>query len=292
MNAKNFISRFWEKNRRSTHTPVVEKWPYKLADDVLAKLSLIRDRVDMLEAAAQYGWGHTIDFGPFKKVGILGEEYLKIVGLLYQWNWWPHSLDAWSVADVGCFTGGLTLSMAARQPRVAYAVDEIPEHLHQCEFLCEVFDVPNVKCIQASLYRLPDHIDEGTLDLVLLSGVLYHLSDMLVGLFILRKLLKPGGILIIESNAVDDEKQSYANFGRFYAGMWWQPSSLCIKDMCEFMGFARPDVRFYKENRCIARTVRTEDSGIPFKRGLNWQFDSIRDARPRPLDSNIMAPLR
>ncbi|MDI6689173.1 MAG: methyltransferase domain-containing protein [Actinomycetota bacterium] len=137
-----------------------------------------------------------------------GNAYLGIAGLLDQWEWWPRSFDGLSLADVGCFTGGLTLLMAARNPKVIYAIDEIPEHIHQCEFLCEVFKCLNVKTIQASLYNLQEHIEASSLDLVLLSGVLYHLSDMLVGLLIIRNLLKPGGILLIESNAVDDDKQS------------------------------------------------------------------------------------
>ncbi len=46
---------------------------------------------------------------------------------------------------------------------------------------------------------------------------------MLVGLYVMRQLLEPGGVLLIESNAVDDDTHSYDNFGQFYAGMWWQP---------------------------------------------------------------------
>ena len=82
---------------------------------------------------------------------------------------------------------------------------------------------------------------------------------------------------------------SYANFGPFYGGMWWQPTELCMHDMCAFMGFEQVDVRFYQADRCIARAVRGA-AGPRFVRGLNCPFDDLRDATPRSLDPSIMAP--
>lgn len=252
----------------------------------------ILTKVDELAAEAQYGWGHTIDFGPFRKEGILGEEYLRLAGLLDQWGWWPKDLTARVVADIGCFTGGLSLYLAARNCSLVYAVDEIPQHLQQCAYLAEVFEQNRIRTVQASVFSLLEQIPKGSLDLILFSGVLYHLSDMLVGLYVLRRLLKPGSPLLIETNAVDDFKQSYANFGRFYAGMWWQPSGLCVQDMCEFMGFADTEIRFYQQNRCLVRTIRSSSKDIPFRRGLNWKFELLQDVIPRPMDPGVMAPVR
>ncbi|HEY1474621.1 MAG TPA: class I SAM-dependent methyltransferase [Pseudolabrys sp.] len=246
--------------------------------------------MERLAGASQYGWGHTIDFGPFRKVGLLGESYLAIAGVLDNWGWWPERLEEMRVADVGCFTGGLSLLMAHRGAAIVHAVDEIPEHLAQCAFLAETFAKPAVRPILRSVYRLREEIEPGSLDLILLAGVLYHLSDMLVGLHALRELLKPGGVLLIQSNAVDDFDHSYANFGRFFAGMWWQPSGLCVRDMCEFMGYENCDVRFYAPYRCLARAIRMEGE-IPFRRGLNWTFEALRDRKPRTLDSSVMAPV-
>ena len=264
--------------------------PHRLAPDTPPeRIDEIRRRVDELDSSAQYGWGHSIDFGPFSKEGLLAEGYLTIAGCLDDWGWWPEDLTGTRVADVGCFTGGLSLYLSARNPSAVYAVDEVPAHLAQCAYLAEVFEIKNITPIETSVYSLNDHIEPTSLDLILLSGVLYHLSDMLVGLHLLRTLLKPGGTLIIESNAVDDPDHSYANFGRFYAGMWWQPTGLCIQDMCEFMGFEKTEVRFYQEQRCLVRGRRSEQE-IPFKRGLNWHFDSLEDARVRTMDPSIMRP--
>jgi SAM-dependent methyltransferase len=252
-------------------------------------LSHIADEVDRLGATAQYGWGHTIDFGPFRKEGLLGESYLRIAGALDLWAWWPARLDGLHVADVGCFTGGLSLLMAHRGAAIVYAVDEIPEHLAQCNFLAQTFAKKSIQPILRSAYHLREDIQPGSLDLILLSGVLYHMSDMLVGLYAMRELLKPGGLLLIQSNGIDDFQHSYANFGRFIAGRWWQPTGLCVKDMCELMGYDSCEVRFYTPDKCLARASRVEVD-IPFKRGLNWPFEHLRDSRPRSLDASRMAP--
>jgi SAM-dependent methyltransferase len=73
-----------------------------------------------------------MDFGPFAVEGLLLENYLRIAGTLDAWGWWPPRLDGMTVADVGCFSGGLSLLMAHRAARHIYAVDELPEHLEQC----------------------------------------------------------------------------------------------------------------------------------------------------------------
>lgn len=266
------------------------KFPFALSAKLSKEQSnAIAVDAEQLAQESMYGWGHTIDFGPFRIEGLLGEHYLKVAGGLDEWGWWPVRLNGMQVADVGCFTGGLSMFMADRGAAVVYAVDEIPEHLAQCEFLAEIFGVDTVVPILNSAYRLRENIEPGSLDLILLSGVLYHLSDMLVGLYTLRELLKDGGLLLIQSSAVDDFEHSYANFGRFIAGTWWQPTGLCIKDMLEFMGFSDCDVRFYEPTNCLARAQKSAKD-ICFKRGLNFKFPDIRDSLPRSLDPSGLAP--
>ncbi len=216
--------------------------------------------------------------------GLFGEEFLRVAALLDQWRWWPERLDSLSIADIGCYSGGMTLLMATRGAERVYAIDEVPEHLDQCRFVSRTFGLRNVEPVCDSLYRLEDHIKPGSLDLMVVAGVLYHLSDMLVGLHALRRLLKPNGTLLVETAAIDDPQRSYADFARFVGGAWWVPTALCIQDMLGFMNFADPALRFYTEGRCLVRAVRGSGGDPPFRRGLNWRFESIRDERLRSMD--------
>lgn len=276
----------WRKRKEGPPPPA--KWPLSLPRDLASeRVEEIKRRVDELAARAQYGWGHTINFGPFTKEGVMKDNYLHIVGHLDAWRWWPSRLGGLRVADIGCLTGAITAIMAHRGAEVL-AVDEIPEHTAQCAYLAEVFGLSNVQILTASLYRLPE-LGVGKFDLILLSGVLYHLSDMLVGLYLMRELLKVGGTLLIESAAVEDDLHSYANFGRFARGMWWEPSTLCLKDMCEFMGLAEVEVRQFLPDRALARAKKKDDAPILFRRGLNYHFTDLRDSVPRRMDTDEMA---
>jgi len=278
---------FWRKNKG----PRPAAWPLSLpGSPARERVEDIKHRVEEISARSQYGWGHTIDFGPFKQEGLLGEKYLDIVGRWDQLGWLPASLKGIRAADIGCFTGGISLILAHRGAAEVLAVDEVPEHVEQCACVAEAFEASAVCAMKASLFELPDSVAPGSLDLIVLAGVLYHLSDMLVGLYLLRKLLKVGGTLLIESYATGDEEHSYANFGRFVMGVWWQPSVLCLKDMCQFMGFSEVEVEMYLPDRCLARARKTGDDEIPFRRGLNYGFEDLRDAVPRTMDVEKMAP--
>jgi 2-polyprenyl-3-methyl-5-hydroxy-6-metoxy-1,4-benzoquinol methylase len=45
------------------------------------------------------------------------------------------------VADVGCFSGGLSLYMARRNAETVYAVDELEAHLAQCAYLSDALEL-------------------------------------------------------------------------------------------------------------------------------------------------------
>ena len=259
-------------------------WPFPFAGDPRQ----VQAAADTLAARSPFGWGHTIDFGPFEMPGLLGKDYLNVAALLKEWGW-AADLRGKTCADVGCFSGGLSLFLAAQGAVRLHSIDEVPEHVEQCRLTASALGCTQIECHQMSLYEMPQRFAPRSFDLILLSGVLYHLSDMLVGLYALRELLKDDGVLVIETNGVPDTEHSYANFGRFYRGMWWQPTALCIQDMCEHMGFRKPEVRFYAEDRCLARAEKCPGE-IAFKRGLNWKFADIHDTAPRPYAANNMAP--
>jgi SAM-dependent methyltransferase len=278
---------FWRKRSES---PRPAAWPLALPCDMTAEqVARVRHRVEELSERAQYGWGHTIRFGPFTKEGVMKDNFLHIAGHWDAWGWWPQDMQGLRVADIGCLTGGLTMLVAHRGAEEVLAVDQIPEHLDQCSYLSEVFGLKNVRTLTASLYDLPQ-MDVGKFDVVILSGVLYHLSDMLVGILVMRELLKVGGTLLMETAAVGDDEHSYADFGRFAIGMWWRPSTLCVKDMCEFMGMSEVEVKMYWPDRCFARARKSSDEQIRFRRGLNYPFGELKDAVARNMDLGGMAP--
>jgi len=275
--------------RNLKYPPLCEA-PWPLASSAPSEeTEALRSAVDAAAQASPWGWGHTIDFGSFKAPGFLGTDYLEMVGTIDRLGWWPTSLEGQDLADVGCFTGGVSAILAARNARSVLAIDEIPEHVEQCRVVKEAFSLDNIETRTASVYELDLVAGSAALDGIFVGGVLYHLSDMLAGLVVLRRSLKPGGWIVVESNVDESETRSFANFGRFYAGMWWQPSVLAVRDLLEFAGFTDIEIEVYRKNRAIARAVNTGIE-VPFRRGLPIPFSSIHDTEMRTLDSSVMSP--
>lgn len=276
--------------RRYVPAPAVP-WPLTLPPDTSdTEVAELRRKAEQLAEKAQYGWGHSIPFGPFTMPGLLGEKYLSLAGAIDQLGWWPTDLTGKQAADVGCFTGGLSVLLAARGAERVAAIDELPEHLDQCKLIADAYGLDTITLHDKSLYELRDELPEASFDVVLCAGVLYHLSDMLVGLIELQHMTTPGGVVVIETNAIENWEHSYANYGRYFGGMWWQPTALCIQDMAEHAGFARPEVVFYQPGRALARLVKPAEATVPFTRGVNLPIDDRRDAVERTLDPGIMAP--
>ena len=120
------------------------------------------------------------------------------------------------------------------------------------------------------------------LDIIVCSGVLYHLSDMIVGLKTLYDCLRAGGSLLMESQVAPEAELPYAYFGRFVSGMWWEPSPGCVREMLEWVGF--DEVHWEPHSaaqRALFHARKITPRQMPFKRGLNYPFADILDARQR-----------
>jgi hypothetical protein len=209
----------------------------------------LRAEIEVLARRSPYGWGHSMDFGPFAVEGLLLDNYLH--------------------------TGGLSLLMAHRAARHIYAVDELPEHLEQCALTARAFGVPAIECVQISAYRLRERIPpawhrgrsacrSGGRERPRAGETLGSAADRDLRRRLLRALLR--------------------QFGRFSGGMWWQPTALCIQDLCRFSGLGTPEIRFYHPQRCLARAVKTEDAEPLFTRGMNFPIQDIHDRAPRTKD--------
>jgi SAM-dependent methyltransferase len=74
-------------------------------------------------------------------------------------------------------------------------------------------------------------------DIVVMSGVLYHVYDPLAILGVARGLLRDGGIMIVETGATldGDLTMSFNARGRFWTGTtYWLPSVACLDEMLRF----------------------------------------------------------
>ena len=140
------------------------------------------------------------------RAGLYGDEVgiLPLYGLLE---------PAWTVGDLGTGTGHLASRLAPFVRRVL-AVDRSPEMLAAAAGRGGL--APNVELLEGELEELP--IPDGTLDLAVLSLVLHLVSEPLAVLREVRRVLAPGGRLLLVDMRSHDREEYRETMGHVWLG--------------------------------------------------------------------------
>jgi 2-polyprenyl-3-methyl-5-hydroxy-6-metoxy-1,4-benzoquinol methylase len=204
------------------------------------------------DLSVQFEWGHNHDFGSFNLSGAMRDRHINVLATFMKEYGVPeHDLRGKRVLDIGCWTGGTSLLLAAMGAEV-FAIEEVRKYADCVNYLKNAFGIDNLEVENRSLYTLDDERFHHRFDIVLYSGVLYHVTDPILSLRIVFNSLKDGGICLLETEAV-------AGKGSFceYAGAsdtlkkptdgaprsgwnWFVPSLEAVSRMMTDVGF---DVR-------------------------------------------------
>jgi SAM-dependent methyltransferase len=195
------------------------------------------------ERTVQFQWAEDMDFGTFSVPGMShGRATWLLAMFIDELRALPRDLTGRRVLDIGCWTGKTSLLLAAMGAE-ATGVEEVHKYAATLGELCNAFGVDIVHPKAASLYDLgdPDLFDR--FDFCLFGGVLYHLSDPVVGLRHLYNTLREGGTLLLESAVTrsagrDLEYAGQGEIGRDPAGAnWFFPSPSTLVAMLEEVGY-------------------------------------------------------
>ena len=214
------------------------------------------DRSDVITTAAverresvEWHWGHDFVFGEGEEDevrtegGYMASRYFSMLALAVDGFGVPADLSGLDVLDIGAYNGAASFALAAMGAASVTAVEEVPTYTRTIDLVADSYGLP-IKTVAASLYALPDMPDlQSRFDVVFFFGVLYHVSDPLLALRVLHNVLKPGGILVVETeglwNTVDQgsayrlEYQGHRNDGN----NWFSPSPRALQQMMQDMGF-------------------------------------------------------
>ena len=196
----------------------------------MTMIASVRDEVDALK------WTHAIDLGD----GIVTP------------GWWPTNLlvlkalekvdfRGKKVLDIGCWDGLWSFEAERRGAAEVYATDLVAHRpLRESQTFSLAHRVlgsrahyePNLSVYDVGRLGVTDF------DIVLFLGVYYHLKDPLLALARLRQVMRPGAILVVEGEAIDDDRAAYARF--FYCerhrgdqSNWWVPTVACLREWVE-----------------------------------------------------------
>jgi SAM-dependent methyltransferase len=111
----------------------------------------------------------------------------------------PHLHPGMSLLDCGCGVGSITLDLAERvAPGQVVGVDLDEGQLAMARVEAERRGLANVRFEVASIYDLP--FPDGAFDAALAHTLLFHLSEPLRALRVLRRMLKPGGVACVSDD--------------------------------------------------------------------------------------------
>jgi len=200
--------------------------------------SQINQNLHMLD----FYWGHDHDFGSFSVNGLMGTRHIWLLSRFLDSFYLDKRklINSNDILDVGCWTGGvsLVLSQLANKANIT-SIDEIYKYTYALDFLANSFNVKNIKADNTSLYdiRVRDKFD-----IVFLLGVLYHISDPIIGLRRIFNSMKPGGVLCLESMSVNSSKRIWEYEGPsvrngIFGWNWFIPSPKALEQVLYDTGF-------------------------------------------------------
>ena len=200
------------------------------------------------DLSIKFHWGHNHTFADDLTVsGRMKDRHISLAAeFIEAFNLSDSHFDGKSVLDVGCWTGGTTLMLKMLGARRVLALEEVHKYADAAQTLAsDVYGFDDVTCLPVSLYDLT----EGKFNHVYIPGVVYHLSDPVLGLRRLYNRLHDGGDILVESAGIQDDrpmcwfKGNHLHFGGAEQDMsrggwaWFWPSASCLAAWLVEAGF-------------------------------------------------------
>jgi len=209
------------------------------------------------EFSINFTFGHNHDFGSFYLKGAMGDRHLQVVERFIDVLGLPMDLTDKHLLDVGIWCGGTTLLFAGMGAKI-YAFEEVRKYAGCAQYLAYIFDdlIPNrPNILHKSIY---DCNYENKFNIVACSGVLYHLTDIILALRIMFNSLKDGGELYIETAFTDEISSGALQYARTKGSNWFIPGHQALHAMVSDVGFEIVNGFPWKKDRYLLKAVREE----------------------------------
>ena len=225
--------------------------------------------------SVKFYWPYDHDFGDFK-VGPGTGKYRPawlIARFMENFGTPEMDLSGKTVLDIGCYLGGTSLLLAAMGAKVV-AIEEVTKYVDCLKYIRNAFAIENLEVRNVSLYDLSGDEFQDAFDVVLFAGVLYHLSDPILGTRLTFNVLKPGGTCLLETGATRSEERILEYGGKNQTNKggganWFFPSPLVVTEIMDEVGYT--DIRSAVNHRANKRRDRMVAVGTKTK-----QVDMLR----------------
>jgi len=157
------------------------------------------------------------------------------------------SLHGKVVADIGCNNGYYMFRMAAQKPAAVVGFEPFVQHYF-------AFKTLNGLAAQANLHIEPFGVEDiglfpASFDLIFLMGIIYHRISPVEMLRDLKRAIRPGGTLIVESQAIPGQLPVALFPDKTYAkvpGTYFVPTAPCLSNWLARAGFT--DIELFAQH--------------------------------------------
>lgn len=185
-------------------------------------------------------------------------------------------LQGRKILDIGCNNGYYLYLMSRQKPRFVLGIDPVVPYFRQFEAIRHFHDPDNV---DFGLFGVDELVHfEKVFDVVFCMGILYHHADPIGILKKIYRVLRPGGLLIVESQGVPTSGSYFLFPQNRYAGMpghWFLPTREALENLLRRSGLQYVETFF--------ETRLTADEQRPSKES---PFASLADGLD-PTDKNL-----
>ncbi len=147
------------------------------------------------------------------------------------------------IADIGCNNGYYMFRMAHHQPKAVIGFEPYHHHYFTFSTLNSFADLQNLYLELLGVEHLT--LYENCFDLIFLMGIIYHRISPIEMLKDVKKSIKPGGSLIVESQAIPGDESVALFPEQRYAkvpGTYFVPTAACLKNWMSRAGFQNIDI--------------------------------------------------
>ena len=222
------------------------------------------DRETLLDRAADLDWYHTIDFGDCQSPnrapqGPANRTLYGVMDMLRHVD-----LTGLHCLDIGTADGLVAFNMATRGAARVVATDFPREGRPTFHAARELLDLDVELLAGTTFHNIFDHVDEHAFDVVVCSGVLYHMLNPFDCILKARRLLKRNGLLILQTRHHSEDTEPTLDFnlssGRIpMLGFFFTPSRSAVTGMLALGGFQMLAVRTGTQHEFIATISRNVD---------------------------------
>jgi SAM-dependent methyltransferase len=148
------------------------------------------------------GWYHSIELQPGLFTSGLPLRALSNIAIVRKILGRCEVQDA-TCLDIGTMEGLFSVLLHRRGARRVFACDRY-DLRNRIDIVCDALRIPLTYLSRVTLAdarRMLPHLVADPFDLIIFSGVLYHMYDPMTGIALVRSMLRPGGIAIIETAA-------------------------------------------------------------------------------------------